>query len=190
MSLIARLPERLDTVWTCTRAGEADQAFLRVVFASARAVEVGTLGPDPALREAHIAMQMHAQRRSVALYYPGSIELVLRHRAQAGGRLWLHEDDSGLRIVDITLLPEWRGKGAARACLGALTQLADDHAWPLHLHVLADNPIRHWYARLGFESMGSAGLYLAMTRLPILLESEQHEPASHALAGPSCPEHR
>lgn len=177
MSLIARLPSRLDAVWTCARAGEADQAFLRVVFASTKAVELSALGPDPSVREAFIAMQVRAQRRSVALYYPGSIELVLRHREQAAGRLWLHEDDSGLRIVDITLLPEWQGKGAARACMRALMRLADDHARALHLHVLADNPVRHWYGRLGFELMGTAGLYQAMTRLPTLLESEHHEQA-------------
>lgn len=177
MSLITHLPSRLDAVWTCARAGEADQAFLREVFASTKAIELSLLDPDPVVRSAFVAMQMLAQRRSAELYYPGAIELVLHHEGVSAGRLWLHDDGNGLRIVDITLLPPFQGRGAARACLGALIRLADAHGRALHLHVLIDNPIRHWYARLGFELTATTGLYQAMTRLPTLSESEHHEQA-------------
>lgn len=176
MSLITHLPARLDAVWTCGRAGETDQAFLREVFASTKAIELSLLEPDPAVRASFVAMQMLAQRRSAELYYPGAIELVLHHQGISAGRLWLHDDGSSLRIVDITLLQAFQGQGAARACLRALMHLADTHGRALHLHVLIDNPIRHWYVRLGFELTSTTGLYQAMTRLPTLFESE-HEQA-------------
>ena len=162
--------------WTCRPASEGDEPLLRAVLATSKAIELALLGPDSVLREAFIGLQMRAQRHSVERHYPGAREFVLMHLDQAAGRLWLHEDDEGLRLIDITVLPAFQRLGGARTCLQALIRLADLYGRSTHLHVLADNPIRHWYARLGFDLTGSAGLHQAMTRLPTILESH-HEQA-------------
>ncbi|HEX5356094.1 MAG TPA: GNAT family N-acetyltransferase [Aquabacterium sp.] len=172
--LILRLPAALKGAWQCVPAGAGDRAFLQEVFASTRSIELELLGPDTALRDAFIQSQMLAQRRSVELHYPAAIELILRHHGQPAGRLWLHEDHDGLRVVDITVLPAFQRMGGASSCLQALLQLADADVVPIHLHVLRDNPVRHWYARLGFDITSVSGLYQAMTRIPTI-EEHQHE---------------
>lgn len=176
-SLITQLLSSLTGAWQCTRATAIDQAVLREVFASSRQTELALLGPAPQQREAFIEMQMLAQRRSVALHYPGAVELLIHHQGQAAGRLWLHEDEAGVRVVDITLLPAFQRQGGARTCLQALLRLADTLGRATHLHVMIDNPVRHWYARLGFDIQGTAGLYQAMTRLPAVAMEYQHEQA-------------
>lgn len=176
-SLITRLLWAQQGPWQCTRATAADQAVLREVFASTRQIELDLLGPDTTRREAFIGMQLLAQRRSVALHYPAAIELVIRHEGQAAGRLWLHEDEAGVRVVDITLLPAFQRQGGARACLGTLLHLADTMGRATHLHVMIDNPVRHWYAHLGFDIQGTSGLHQAMTRLPTVVMEYQHEQA-------------
>lgn len=172
--LIMRLPATLTGAWQCTPAGTGDQAFLREVFASTKSIELHLLGPDAGTRDAFIQMQMLAQRRSIALHYPAAIELIIRHHGQPAGRLWLHEDHEGLRVVDITILPAFQHLGGARACLHALLNLTDADGVAVHLHVLQDNPVRHWYAELGFEITSVSGLYQAMTRIPTV-EEHQHE---------------
>ena len=172
--LILRLPDVLTGAWQCTPAGSSDQAFLREVFASTRRIELDLLGADTRVRDDFVQMQMLAQRRSIALHYPTAIELIVRHHGQPAGRLWLHEGEEGLRVVDITILPAFQRMGGATACLRVLLELADSDGVPTHLHVLQDNPIRHWYARLGFEITSVSGLYQAMTRIPTI-EEYQHE---------------
>lgn len=173
-TLILRLPAALKGAWQCAPAGAGDRAFLQEVFASSRSMELDLLGSDAAWRDAFIQSQMLAQRRSVELHYPAAIEMILRHHGQPAGRLWLHEDRDGLRVVDITVLPAFQRMGGASTCLLALLQLADVDGVSVHLHVMQDNPIRHWYTRLGFEITSVSGLYQAMTRIPTI-EEHQHE---------------
>ncbi len=163
--------------WPCTRATQADQAVLREVFASTRQIELSLLPPDQVQRDVFIAVQMQAQRRSVAAHYPGAVELLIHHQGQVAGRLWLHEDEVGVRVLDITVLPAFQRQGGARTCLHTLLHLADAMGRATHLHVMIDNPVRHWYARLGFDTQGTAGLYQAMTRLPTVAMEYQHEQA-------------
>ena len=68
------------------------------------------------------------------------------------------------------MLPAYQGRGGARTALLTLLSLADAHGVAVHLHVLQDNPVRHWYARLGFETTSMSGLYQAMTRIPTVQE--------------------
>jgi ribosomal protein S18 acetylase RimI-like enzyme len=79
------------------------------------------------------------------------------------GRLWLDEGDDRLHILDIALLPAWRGRGLGTRCLQALAEAAGQR--PLSIHVEIHNPARRLYERLGFVAEGEPlGLYQAMAR--------------------------
>jgi ribosomal protein S18 acetylase RimI-like enzyme len=73
------------------------------------------------------------------------------------------------------VLPTHRQQGVASGCLQALLQLADAHGLAMHLHVLSDNPVRAWYARLGFVVTGIQGLHQAMTRSALHPESSYEQ---------------
>lgn len=150
--------------WPADTGDKADDmGFLRDAHASTRAQDLALLSVDPAMLQALVQMQFEAQRQHYVHHYPGSMPWVIAHQGRPVGHMWLHHDDHGLRLMDIAVLPAHRGLGVAGVCMRALMAVAQEQGCPVHLHVRADNPIRHWYARLGFATTGTSGLHLAMT---------------------------
>jgi ribosomal protein S18 acetylase RimI-like enzyme len=160
----------------CRPADAADTGFLRDLHAHTRALDLALLDVAPTLLATLLTMQFDAQGRHHRQQHPGCMPWVIERHGQALGQMWLHLDDHGLHLMDIAVLPAHQGQGLASTCVQALLQLADHHAWPVHLHVLADNPIRHWYARLGFAVTAEAGLHQAMTR-PAVEQETRYEQA-------------
>lgn len=166
----------------CRPAQAADESLLREVFASTRAQDLALLGMEPVVLSTLVQMQFEAQRRHYMQTHPGCMAWVVEGAAsgamapQTLGQMWLHLDASGLHLMDIAVLPTQRGQGIAAICVQALLHLADAHGWPVHLHVLADSAIRHWYARLGFVTTAHVGLHQAMTR-PVIDSEKRYEQA-------------
>jgi ribosomal protein S18 acetylase RimI-like enzyme len=155
----------------CRPAAAPDMGFLRELHACTRAQDLALLDVTPAVLDTLLNMQFEAQQRHHLQLHPGSMPWVIERHGQGLGQMRLHLDDDGVHLMDIAVSPAQRRQGLASACLQALLQLADRHAWPVHLHVLADNPIRHWYARLGFVLTAEAGLHQAMTRQAVEQET-------------------
>ena len=85
---------------------------------------------------------------------------------QPAGRLYVARWEDEIRIVDIALLPEFRGRGLGSALLADLMAEADAAGKPLSIHVETNNPARSLYDRLGFEVAEDRGVYLLMRRPP------------------------
>ena len=82
------------------------------------------------------------------------------------GRLYVHRGDAEIRVVDIALLPEFRGAGVGTQLMRGLQAEATKSGRRLTLHVDASNVgARRLYERLGFRAAGDAagGVYVAMT---------------------------
>jgi ribosomal protein S18 acetylase RimI-like enzyme len=165
----------------CRPANSNDEAFLRSLFASVKGQALQASGLAPQALENLLHMQFEAQRRHYQAHYPGGMPWVLeRQGAPAGqppqltqplGQMWLQLDDQSLRLMDLAILPAHCRQGLASICLRALTQFADAHGLAMHLHVSTDDPVRHWYARLGFVTTHTQGLHQAMTRSAVDQES-------------------
>ena len=111
-------------------------------------------------------MQFEAQRRHYRSEMPDCAWLVLEHEGTPVGRLYLESRDDGLHIVDIALMPEWRGKGVGAAILNELKALAETSRVKLCLFVETFNPALNLYRRLGFVQIGDTGVYLEMAWTP------------------------
>jgi ribosomal protein S18 acetylase RimI-like enzyme len=83
---------------------------------------------------------------------------------EPAGRLYLNRGDSEIRIVDIALLPEHRGKGVGSALLRDLLAEADAHGKRVTIHVERMNPALRLYERLGFSVAEDKGVYLFLER--------------------------
>ncbi len=85
--------------------------------------------------------------------------------ARAVGRL-VSDDarDDLILLMDIALLPEYRGRGIGTAILHELLQAADRAGKTVMLHVEPNNPALRLYQRLGFEISAKSGYYLEMKR--------------------------
>ena len=72
--------------------------------------------------------------------------------------------DREIRIVDIALLPEYRGKGIGNGLLRDLLAEADADRESVTIHVERLNPALRLYERLGFAVAEDKGVYLFLER--------------------------
>ena len=85
---------------------------------------------------------------------------------ERAGRLYVHRGTGDIRIMDIAVAPEFRGRGLGTELLRSLIAEANESARKLSIHVEANNPARSLYERLGFRPAGEHGIYVLMERAP------------------------
>lgn len=142
----------------------ADRPFLLDLYAATRAVEFSVLGWSPEALWAFLEQQYRAREAGWATSSPGADDLVLELRAHAVGRLVLDRRPDGIRIVDIAVVPAERGRGIATSVLRQVLDAADAARVPVTLHVVATNPARRLYERLGFAPVSEDGIRVLMER--------------------------
>ena len=159
-------------------ATPADEPWQLAIYASTRADELVLTGWPREQCEAFATQQHRAQQQHYTRHYPQSVcHLILAGDAtdEVAGRLWLDERADRLHILDIALLPAWRGLGLGTRCLQALAREAEARGRGLSIQVEIHNPARRLYERLGFVADGAPqGLYQAMLR-PANARSPQPE---------------
>ena len=67
-----------------------------------------------------------------------------------------------MRLVDIALLPEHRGRGIGGRLVSEVLERAASEGRRVSAHVAHDNPARRLYERLGFRVVSGEGVYLAL----------------------------
>lgn len=140
----------------------ADREFSRRLYAVTREAELARVDWPPASQQAFVEQQFEAQYQHYRQHYPRALFLLVCHQGQPLGRLYLSPGESELRLMDIILMPEWRGQGLGRALLAAVLDWAIRDELDLSLHVEVDNPARLWYQRLGFAEVELRGVYVFM----------------------------
>jgi ribosomal protein S18 acetylase RimI-like enzyme len=137
-----------------------DMEFLLRVYGSTRADELA-LVPDwsAAQKEAFVRMQFEAQHAWYQEHYGGAQFDVVLVDGEPAGRLYVHRRGSEIRLVDITLLPEFRGRGLGGRLLADLMAEAAAAGKPLTIHVEKYNPAMRLYRRLGFTAIADRGPY-------------------------------
>ena len=78
------------------------------------------------------------------------------------GRLYVDRRTEEIRIIDIALLPEYRGKGVGSKLIRALLDEAEQERMPVRIHVERFNPALRLYRRLGFKVVEDEGVYYLM----------------------------
>lgn len=158
-------PDRLDL--TLRRASESDSAFLLAVYSSTRQEELAPLGWTDSQKAAFLDMQFTAQRRHYEAAFPGSQQSVILLGDQPVGRIWIARSQEEIRLLDIALLPDSRGRGIGTALISDLVEEARASGRPLRHMVLAENTAaQRLYSRLGLSVAGDAGVYLLMELNP------------------------
>ncbi|WP_022927745.1 GNAT family N-acetyltransferase [Patulibacter americanus] len=154
------------------RPATADDApFLERLYASTRDDLLALPLPVPA-RTALVAQQHRARTQQHAAAYPDASSQVVELDGVAVGRLAVDHAEDELRVVDVALLPEHRGRGIGTTILRSVLARADDLAVPVTLQVAAGNPAQRLYGRLGFRPTADAqpgdgpAAYLTLLRPP------------------------
>lgn len=139
-----------------------DTEFLARVYASTRAEELALTNWSAEQKAQFCQMQFEAQDAHYRTHYPAAQFSVITLQGNAVGRLYIDRWPREIRIMDITLLPEYRGAGIGTRFLRELMAEASASGKVLSIHVEKFNPALRLYQRLGFEPREDKGVYLLM----------------------------
>jgi len=121
---------------------------------------------DDATKRAFLEQQFAAQDAHYRGNYPGATLDVIELDGTRAGRLYVYRGPSDIRIMDIALMPEFRGRGIGTELLRGLVEEAAASQRKLSIHVEFNNPARSLYERLGFRPVSEEGIYLLLELEP------------------------
>jgi ribosomal protein S18 acetylase RimI-like enzyme len=127
-----------------------DEAFLRRLYASTRAEEMAHLPWPDEQKAVFLNMQFDLQRRHYGAYYPQGEFMLVLFDEKPVGRFYLDRSSEFFLIIDIALLPEYRGLGVGSHLLENLLAEAKAASKPVRLHVEISNRASGLYQRFGF----------------------------------------
>ncbi len=145
------------------RPAEAeDEDFLFELYASTREEELSAWGWDEAQKESFLKLQFRGQQQHYRLAYEGADHHIILIDERAAGRLMVLRMESEIRLVDISLLSEHRGKGVGARLIRDLQREAARSGKPVRLHVERFNRAARFYERLGFLVIEDRGTHFFM----------------------------
>lgn len=144
----------------------ADAEFLYAVYASTRAEELAVVPWTDAQKEAFLRMQFDAQDRYWREQTPAAAFDVIVVDGEPGGRLYVNRLSDDIRIVDIALLPDHRGRGVGTLLIRRVIEEGDETGRPVTIHVERGNRARGLYERLGFRQISTTGVYDLLSHPP------------------------
>ena len=136
-----------------------DMTFLYEVYASTRQEELAMVEWGEAQKTAFLQMQFAAQHQYYQENYSNAVFLVILLDNQPVGRLYVARWADEIRLIDVTLVPAYRGAGIGSGLLRALMAEAAQAGKPLCIHVEKQNPALRLYERLGFRSIVDRGVH-------------------------------
>jgi len=146
---------------------ESDEQFLVEVYASTRADELALTGWNDAQSAAFVKMQFAAQYRHYRERYPEATYQVIQFGAVPIGRLYLATLADEIRVLDLTILPEYRNRSFGTAILREVMKRAAAERKAMTIYVETFNPSLTLFDRLGFVKIGEHGYsYLLEWRPP------------------------
>lgn len=148
------------------KINENDFPFLRKVYRSTREEELSQVNMSEEDKSRFIEFQFNAQHSNYSqAYKDAEFDLIVLNDKPAG-RLYVWRTEAQIRIMDIALLPEFRGKGVGTRILQSIIQESEKSGKKVTIHVEYFNPALRLYERLGFEKVDDSGIYFYMERLP------------------------
>lgn len=141
---------------------KADESFLFQVFKETREEEMRAIGWDMEECETFLRMQFDMQKRSYALQFPSADHEIIRLDKMRVGQILTEITDQSIRVIDISLLADYRNKGIGTHLISDIQARAEVMEKAVQLHVMYNNPAQNLYERLGFHVTGEKMPYLAM----------------------------
>ena len=146
---------------------ETDDAFLRTLYRSTREAELAGVPWPDAQKAAFCDMQFNAQRAGYRQTFPDAEHvLICAAGGEPAGRFIKARQDGALRLVDIALLPAYRGRGWGSTIIESLQHEAAALNVALCLSVEKHSPALALYQRLGFSITGDQDFRFTMAWKP------------------------
>lgn len=144
------------------RCTDTDVPFLRHLYGTSRAEELRQVPWTDDEKRLFLDMQFSAQKAHYETYYPDCDFLVIEMNQAPIGRLYIDRGPDDIRITDISLLPEFQGRGIGRMLMEEILDEGRATGKRVTIHVEHYNPARRLYDRLGFRHVDTNGVYHLM----------------------------
>lgn len=152
--------------------GPDDMDLLLRVYRSTREEELAMIVDWSAeMKDAFVQQQFNAQHVWYQEHYQGASFDVILVNGVPGGRLYVHRRPAEIRLVDITLLPEFRKGGLGTSILRDLLAEGETAGKPVTIHVEIYNPAMKLYERLGFRPIEDRGVHRLLEWRPPQLKT-------------------
>jgi ribosomal protein S18 acetylase RimI-like enzyme len=143
-----------------------DRDLLCRIYGSTRTEELAPVPWTDEQKSAFVRQQFDAQTAYWDEQYPEAERSIVEVDGAPAGRLYVQRWPKEVRLVDIALLPDFRGRGLGTELIQRLVSEAARAGKPVTIHVEIFNPARALYERLGFAPRGEQGMYVLMERKP------------------------
>ena len=149
---------------TLRSAIDADREWLSELYASTRSDEMAMVPWHDAQKAVFLGQQFSLQHQHFVTYFPSaSFDIVLADNMPIG-RLYVDRWEPW-SIVDIALVPAWRGRGIGGLLIAQTLRQAEGCSADVALHVAVNNHrARALYERLGFIVTSDDETHYAMIR--------------------------
>ncbi len=163
---------------SCRPEQPEDEAFLFALYSSTRQEELQALGWDDTMRDAFLRMQFQAMRRGYRSMFPRAEFSIILAGEEPAGRTVINRAQEEIRLVDISLLHQYRGRGIGTGILSNLLAEALRTGLPLRLSAMKASRALDWYRRKGFHQMGESGPYVHLEASPKIADQDDAKPSA------------
>lgn len=144
---------------TLRPAQPEDEAFLAAVYGSTRERELAMVPWTDEQRETFIRFQYTAQLTHYQTEYPQAEHSVILSGEKPVGRIYLDRRESEFRILDITLLPCFRGQGIGTPIIRQIMDEAAQAGKSVGIQLDFYGQSQRLFIRLGFTPGETNGFH-------------------------------
>ncbi|CAN5213997.1 hypothetical protein BH20ACI1_BH20ACI1_17870 [soil metagenome] len=142
----------------------SDYPLLFEIYISSRADELKFVPWTDEQKNAFLETQFQAQTdHYYSTYSDGSFDLI-KLEDQPAGRLFQAELDDEIRIIDLTLLPQFRNRGIGTLLLSEVLESGANQKKSVTIYLDTDNPAQTLFSRLDFIPVADDGVYCLWER--------------------------
>lgn len=143
-------------------ATDRDREFLVAVYSSTRTEELAVVPWGEEQLDGFLRMQFDAQDTEYRRLNPEARFDVVEVDGRRAGRLYVDRRSETIRILDIALLPRFRGQGIGERLIRPLQDEAAASGRTVSIHVEVTNRAERLYTRLGFVMVEDGQVYRRM----------------------------
>lgn len=134
--------------------------FLLSVYASTRDEEMRLAPWTDEQKTVFLKTQFEAQHDYYLQKFPDASYQIINFDKIPVGRLYVLRLKSEIRILDLTVLPEFRGKGIGTYLISELCEEAAAAGKALQIYIESFNSSSELFSRLGFVPVGEQGVHI------------------------------
>jgi ribosomal protein S18 acetylase RimI-like enzyme len=143
-----------------------DREFLREVYASTRAEEMAMVPWSQEQQRAFLDFQFNAQDVFYHERFPHAQYSIILQDGEPIGRLYILREDKEIRMIDITVLPQYRGRGIGSFLIRGLLDEGKRTGRVVQIFVESFNRSRSLFERFGFSVVREEGINLLFAWQP------------------------